>query len=151
MKRLPDLLAAWSVTLWVGGLFAIGYLAAPALFYSLDDRMLAGVLAGKMFSWMAWVGLVCGAWLLIFRLARYGAGALKQSVFWVIVGMLLLTLAQQFGISPVMQELKNQALPKDVMNSLFRDRFQKWHGISSMVYLVQSLLGLLLVAKQNTR
>jgi hypothetical protein len=65
--------------------------------------------------------------------------------------MLLLTLAQQFGISPVMQGLKDQALPKDVMSSLFRDRFQTWHGVSSIVYLMQTLLGLILVAKQNTR
>jgi hypothetical protein len=43
------------------------------------------------------------------------------------------------------------AMPKDVMASLFRDRFQTWHGISSAVYLIQSLLGLALVAKQNTR
>jgi len=35
VKRLPDLLAAWAVTLWVGGLWALGYLAAPMLFYNL--------------------------------------------------------------------------------------------------------------------
>jgi hypothetical protein len=49
---VPDLLAAWALTLWVGGFWAIGYLAAPMLFYNLDDRMLAGMLAGKMFTGM---------------------------------------------------------------------------------------------------
>jgi hypothetical protein len=151
MKRLPDLLAAWSVALWVGGLWAIGYLAAPALFYNLDDRVMAGFVAGKMFAWIAWVGLVCGTWLLVFRLARAGGGALKQGFFWIVLAMLLLTVAQQFGISPIMQELKDLAQPRDVMESLFRDRFQTWHGISSAVYLIQSLLGLALVAKQTGR
>jgi len=151
LKRLPDLLATWSVALWVGGLWAIGYLAAPALFYNLDDRMMAGFVAGKMFAWMAWLGMVCGAWLLVFRISRSGGGVFRQAFFWIVVAMLLLTLAQHFGIRPLLQELKNQAMPKDVMESLFRDRFQAWHGISSVVYLIQSLLGLALVAKQGAK
>ena len=151
MKRLPDLLAAWALVLWVGGLWAVGYLAAPTLFYSLDDRMLAGLLAGKMFGYIAWVGLVCGAWLLIFRLGRLGGAALKQGFFWIVLAMLLLSLAQQFGIQPILQQLKDQAMPKDVMESLFRDRFAAWHGVSSAVYLIQTLLGLAAVAKQGSR
>ena len=151
VKRLPDLLAAWAATLWVGGLWAVGYLAAPTLFYNLDDRMLAGMLAGKMFGYIAWVGMVCGTWLLLFRLTRLGGAALKQGIFWVVLVMLLLTVAQQFGIQPIMQQLKDQAMPKDVMESLFRDRFATWHGISSAIYLIESLLGLALVAKLNSR
>lgn len=151
MRNFPDLLAAWSVALWVGGLWAIGYLAAPVLFYQLDDRMLAGALAGKMFAWIGWLGIVCGVWLLVFRLARFGAGVFRQVFFWIVLVMLLLTLGQQFGIQPVIQQIKDQALPQDVMQSLFRDRFQTWHGISSVVYLIESLLGLALVAKQNSR
>lgn len=151
MKNLPDLLAAWAVTLWVGGLWAIGYLAAPTLFYHLDDRMLAGALAGRLFTWVALLGMVCGLWLLLYRLSRFGAAALKQGFFWLALAMLLMTLAQYFGIQPVLQQLKDQAMPQDVMQSLFRDRFRTWHGISSIVYLIESLLGLLLVAKQNSR
>ncbi len=151
MKRFPDLLAAWAVALWVGGLWAVGYLAAPTLFYSLEDRMLAGMLAGKMFSYIAWVGLVCGGWLLVFRVARFGGVVLRQGFFWIVLFMVLLTLAQQYGIQPIMQQIKDQALPKDVMESLFRDRFATWHGISSVVYLLESLLGLALVAKQGSR
>ncbi len=151
MKSFPDLLAAWSVSLWVGGLWAIGYLAAPTLFYHLDDRMLAGFLAGRMFMWIAFVGMACGVWLLLFRLSRFGGAAFKQGFFWIALVMLLLTLAQHFGIQPVMEQLKDQAMPQDVMNSLFKDRFAAWHGVSSVVYLIESLLGLALVAKQNSR
>lgn len=151
MKTLPDLLSAWAVALWVGGLWAVGYLVAPTLFYTLDDRVLAGNLAGRMFSHMGWVGMVCGAWLLLFRLSRFGGAALKQAFFWIALVMLLLSLAQQFGIQPLMQQLKDQAMPKDVMESLFRDRFATWHGVSSAIYLIESLLGLALAAKQNSR
>lgn len=151
MKRLPDLLALWAVTLWVGGLFAIGYLAAPVLFYQLDDRALAGLLAGRMFTYIAYVGMVCGLYLLLHRLVRHGGAALKQGFFWTALLMLLLALGQRYGIQPIMEGLKAQAWPQDVMQSLFRDRFQTWHGISSAVYLIQSLLGLALVAKFSSR
>jgi hypothetical protein len=151
MKNLPDLLAAWSVALWVGGLWAIGAIAAPVLFYHLDDKMLAGWLAGRMFTWVAWLGIACAAWLLVFRLGRVGPAAMKQGFFWIVVAMLLLNLAGHFGIQPILQQLKDQALPQDVMQSLVRDRFQTWHGISSAVYLLQALLGLWLVAKQNSK
>jgi hypothetical protein len=76
---------------------------------------------------------------------------LKQGIFWIVLVMLLLTVAQQFGIQPIMQQLKDQAMPKDVMESLFRNRFATWHGISSAIYLIESLLGLALVAKLNSR
>ncbi len=151
MKNLPDLLAAWALALWVGGLWAIGYLAAPVLFYHLDDKMLAGRLAGHMFTWIALFGIAAAAWLMIFRLSRFGGQAFKQGFFWIVLVMLLLTLAQHFGIQPVLQHLKDQAMPQDVMQSLFKDRFAAWHGVSSVVYLVESLLGLVLVAKQNSR
>jgi len=59
--------------------------------------------------------------------------------------MLLLTVAIHFGIQPIMEGLKEQALPKAVMESLFSDRFARWHGISSIGYLIESLLGLVLV------
>ena len=151
MKKLPDILALWAAVLWVGGLWAVGYLAAPTLFYNLEDRMLAGMLAGKMFSHIAWVGLFCGGWLLLFRISRHGGAVFKQAFFWIVLLMLLLTVAQKFGIQPFLQHLKDLAMPKDVMESLFRDRFATWHGISSAVYLIESLLGLALIARQNSR
>ncbi|MDP2829891.1 MAG: DUF4149 domain-containing protein [Sulfuricellaceae bacterium] len=149
MKRLTDNLALISITLWVGSLWAIGYLAAPVLFSSLGDKMLAGALAGKMFAIVAWIGMASGTYLLLHRIAIFGAATLKQRFFWIVLFMLLLAVAQQFGIQPIMEGLKEQALPKSVMESIFRDRFSRWHGISSIVYLIQSLLGLALVLRKN--
>jgi uncharacterized membrane protein len=145
MKSFLDRLAAVLLVAWVGGLWAIGYIAAPTLFAELSDRQLAGNLAGELFKWIAWVGIVAGSYLLVHRLGRDGFLALKQSFFWVVLAMLLLVLGQQFGIQPLMQALKDQAMPQAVMESAFRDRFAAWHGISSIVYLVVSLLGLVLV------
>jgi hypothetical protein len=145
MRNFYDKLSFIAITLWVGGLWSIGYLAAPVLFASLGDKMLAGMLAGKMFAWIAYVGMGCGVYLLIHRLAVFGGSALKQGFFWVVLVMLLLTLAMHFGIQPILAGLKEQALPKEVMESVFRDRFVRWHGVSSIGYLIESLLGLVLV------
>ena len=39
------------------------------------------------------------------------------------------------------------AMPADVMHSVFADRFRTWHGVASIAYLIESLLGLVLVLK----
>lgn len=137
------------IAVWVGGMLAIGYLAAPVLFAQLADRTLAGNLAGAMFSAMAWVGIVCGAYLLLYLVASKGWRAIKSGVFWIVLLMLALTVAGHFGIQPILAQLKADALPRQVMESALRDRFATWHGISSGLYLVQSLLGLALVVLQE--
>lgn len=145
MKRFWDGLAGVLLVLWIGGLWAIGYVAAPALFASLDDKQLAGNLAGRLFELGAWIGIVAAVYLLVYRIARDGGAALKTLFFWVVALMLALTAASHFGIAPLLQSLKDQAMPQAVMQSVFADRFARWHGVSSIVYLIQSALALLLV------
>lgn len=145
MRRLSESLYLFAITLWVGGLWAIGYMAAPVLFGSLGDRQLAGLVAGKLFALIGWVGLGASAYLIIFLLGRWGGQFIKRAVFWLVLLMALMAAAQLFGIQPLMEQLKLDALPREVMESVFRDRFATWHGISSILYMVQSLLGLWLV------
>ena len=133
----------------MGGLWAIGYIVAPVLFSSLGDRQLAGMVAGKLFALIGWIGLGSAAYLLLFLLVRRGGQIFKGAVFWLVLSMALLVAASQFGIQPLMAQLKADALPREVMASVLRDRFAAWHGISSILYLVQSLLGLWLVVWAN--
>lgn len=148
---LSDSLALILITAWVGSLWAIGYLAAPALFYTLgENRQLAGNLAGTMFTWVAYLGLFSGIFLLAHRVAKFGLNAFKQTFFWAVFVMLLLTLFGHFGIQPMIAQLKAQAMPADVMNSVFRDRFATWHGVASIAYLIESLLGLVLVFRARS-
>ncbi|MCX7179706.1 MAG: DUF4149 domain-containing protein [Proteobacteria bacterium] len=149
MRRFADALYSIVITWWVGALFAIGYLAAPTLFAELTDRALAGSLAGEMFRWVAWLGIGCAAYLLIFLMALRGFAALKSAVFWLVLVMLGLTVAGYFGVQPILAQLKADALPRQVMESALRDRFTTWHGVSSGLYLLESLLGLLLVLWQG--
>lgn len=145
MRRLAEALYLLAIALWVGGMGAIGYVAAPVLFSSLGDRQLAGVVAGKLFALIAWIGLGAAAYLLVFLIGRWGAQVFKRSVFWLTLSMALLAAVSLFGIQPLMAQMKADALPREVMESVLRDRFAAWHGISSILYLVQSLLGVWLV------
>ena len=149
MNKLAEALYSIAISLWVGGMCAIGYLAAPVMFHELTDHTLAGNLAGAMFTLVAYVGLACGGYLLLYLLLRRGWRAIKLGVFWIVLSMLALTVAGHFGIQPIIAQLKADALPRQVMESALRDRFAAWHGVSSGLYLLQSLLGLWLVVWQE--
>jgi hypothetical protein len=147
LKNISRNLAALSVVLWVGSLWAVGYLAVPVLFHAQPDRQLAGMLAGEMFERLGYAGIVCGGYLLQHRLAASGKAALREPLFLAIATMLIISLAIQFGIQPLMAGLKAQALPLEVMDSPFAGQFRMWHGISSVLYLLESLLGAMLAVK----
>ena len=126
------------LTAWVGGLWSIGYIAAPTLFAVLDDRKLAGQLAGEMFHIINWLGITCGILLSLIVLKRYS----RCWQLWVLLLMLLLVINNEFLLQPMMAELKAQGL---IEGSEAKSRFGMLHGISSSAYLLTSILGLVLV------
>lgn len=149
MRNFTEALYFVVLTAWIGGMWAIGYLVAPTLFATLGDRQLAGLVAGKLFWLMGWIGLGGGAYVLVFLLARLRAAAFKRAALWLTLAIIAMTAASQFGIQPLMAQLKAEAWPREVMETVLRDRFATWHGISSILYLVQSVLGLWLVVSAS--
>ncbi len=149
MGRLASALYSIAVAVWVGGMLAIGFIAAPVLFAQLADRTMAGNLAGEMFTITAWMGFACGAYLALHVLFAKGWRAIQSGVFWIVLLMLVLTAAGHFGVQPVLAQLKADALPRQVMESALHDRFAAWHGVSSGLYLLQCLLGVALVILQD--
>ncbi|GAB4120791.1 MAG: hypothetical protein Fur0040_00350 [Sideroxydans sp.] len=122
----------------------IGYLAVPLLFQNLD-RQLAGLIAGRMFATLNYIGFVCGLYLLAYRWRLTGGHILYDRAFHLIATMLAITLAIQFGLQPLMADMKLQALPLEVMQSPYAGQFKMWHGLSSILYLIESLLGAALI------
>jgi hypothetical protein len=145
MRDLPRHLAALSITLWVGGMWMLGYVVVPVLFKVLPDRQLAGMVAGHLFTLLAYIGIACALYLLIYQLQQSGRTALRYNAFRITAAMLLLVLVGQFVLQPILADLKLQALPLDVMKSVFAPQFKTWHAVSSILYLIQSLLGIALV------
>lgn len=139
-------LAFITMTLWIGGLWMTGF-SAYLLFDALQDKQMAGMLAGRLFTVISYIGIASAFYLLIQRLLEFGTTALKQMYFWAVFAMLLLVLAGHFGIQPLLAQLKADALPNDVMQSVFASRFKTWHGVDSMAYVMECLLGLVVVIK----
>lgn len=130
------------LTLWVGSLWAIGYLAVPVLFALLDDRGLAGMLAGRMFSLVSYLGLVCGGLLLAGTALRHGRAVWRSLRAGLLLVMLSLVVVGEFGLQPLMAQLKADGLAE---GSVQAAQFARLHGIASLLYLINSLCGLLLV------
>jgi hypothetical protein len=134
------------LALWVGGLWVVGYLVVPSLFATLDDRQLAGLAAGQIFQTMNYVGLVVGVYLLTSVLIRSRKQKFKKwRLHWregALVTMLLVIMVAAFIIQPMMQELKVQGIVK---GSVQASQFGRLHGVSSILFLLNSVLGLFLV------
>lgn len=131
------------LTLWVGSLWAIGYIAAPVLFHALEDRQLAGNLAGEMFTIVYYIGIVAAPLLLVSLWGRTGR-VVREWRFWAIAAMLVLVCIGLFVLQPRMQALKAQG--ELVRGTEQAAQFGRLHGLSSALYLATSLAGLALVA-----
>ena len=109
---------------------------APLLFAELDSRAQAGSVAGSLFTLTSYIGLVCGSLLLLVN------GTVFRCINWrlvVIVCMLLLVAVGQFVITPMVADLRVQGLTGT-------PRFGQLHGLASVLFIITSVLGLVLVA-----
>jgi hypothetical protein len=136
-----------AVTLWVGALWTSGLLVAPVLFNVLEDRALAGLIAGRVFNVTALVGFVCGVVVLVSCCWQLRRRAFRHMVPWLVLLMLLCAVVGQYGIQPVLAGLREQAAPAPVMQSPFGASFMLWHRVAEALYLLQCLLGVALVAR----
>lgn len=136
-------------TLWVGSLWTVGYLVAPTLFATLADRALAGTIAGSMFRIEAWLSIACAiALIVLIQLTTNREDAVRRKSWMILIAaMLTCTLASHFGLQPYMAALRETAGAGGVMMSEARTQFGILHGISSAIYLIESLLGAALILK----
>jgi hypothetical protein len=136
-------------TLWVGSMWTIGYLVASTLFAMLPDKILAGTIAGRLFQIEAWLTVFCALALIgLLRLSRKNRSDKSGTpLLWLVAAMFACTLLGYFGLHPFMAALRDAAGPGGVMDSDARTEFGILHGISSILYLMQSLLGVVLVLK----
>ncbi|WP_345891196.1 DUF4149 domain-containing protein [Burkholderia sp. Ax-1719] len=144
---MPHRLFALLAMLWVGSQLTIGYAVAPVLFTSLD-RMSAGALAAQLFRIEGMIGLVCGVLLLVLAnvFVRRGEVGYRR-LRWLLVGMLLCVVIGYYALQPFMNAMRMNAMQAgvDIAHSAYASRFGMLHGISSLFYLVESLLGAWLV------
>jgi len=131
------------LTLWVGGLWVTGLVVAPVLFRNYE-RVLAGEIAGRLFAAMSMIGLLCGALLLFFAVAHARQRVWRDWRAGVLVVMFAITVTGEFGLAARMRELKELMAVQPVAAAIMAE-FGRLHGFASLLFLVNSALGLVLV------
>jgi uncharacterized membrane protein len=133
-----------ALTIWVGGMLVVGYIVVPVLFRTLEDRMLAGDIAGQLFSILSKVGLGCGLILLSVAIVRSSGDWYRVWQIWILLAMMSIILIGEYGLTPAMQAIKQSAGVALEKGTEAYQQFARLHGFSSVLFLVNSLLGIVL-------
>ena len=126
------------LTLWVGGVWVVGFVAVPLLFDRLGDRVLAGDLAGILFAVVHAIG---GLYGVVAVLQGWLGGRFPSRVRdGLVLAALLLIGVEQLVLAPQIAELRHQSPP-----ATGTEAFARLHGMASTLYLIEALIGLGLV------
>jgi hypothetical protein len=135
--------------LWAGSVWAVSYLAAPSAFAVLDSTR-AGDVVGVMLTRSAWLAIAVAA-LLALLVARAPDldGRRRRWLYGLIAGMLVCSLVVYLGLQPAMAAIRAAAGPAGVRASKGYGTFMALHGVSQVLYLLESIFGAILVAKSR--
>jgi len=149
--------ALLALVVWVGGLVALGGIAAPSIFDVIaqrqvaDGRMLSGALFGEMLRRFTVVSYAAGGLLLLTLLARRILGPRPHRFAWRAgIGALMLA-ATAYGSMVVASRIEQLRREIGVAPSTLpegdarRVEFGRLHGLSTALQLVPLLGGLALI------
>ena len=119
-----------------------GFVVAPLLFQNMLPSV-AGNIAGQLFSIISYLGLFCCSFLLLGQLVNPCAKRFNNFRVWSLIAMLVIIVIGEFVIRPMMVDLKQGGLVAGSQDAI---DFGRLHGVSSMLYMINSVLCLVLVA-----
>ena len=149
--------ALLALVVWVGGLVALGGIAAPSIFDVLaerqlaDGRMLSGALFGEMLARFTAVSYASGGVLLLTLILRRILGPRPHRFAWragIAAFMLAASAYGSIGVASRIRQLQSDigvapsSLPE---GDARRVEFGRLHGISTALQIVPLLGGLLLI------
>lgn len=154
LVTLSAILEIIAITIWVGGMAALAFIAAPAIFQSEPSREKAGKMFGLMLRRFHWVAYGCGAVILLSGGLRWAGGSFNHRLsaseltrYVIAVLMLGLSLYSGLAISKKLDGLRKKMTggidrtPKDDPN---RIEFNHLHRLSTTLMAFNLLLGLAL-------
>ena len=148
--------AAVALVFWVGGLAALGAIAAPAIFDVLgakggDGRALAGAVFGETFRRFSVASYVAGAIVILSLAARGVLGPRPRRFLLRIIVVALMIAASAWSGLVLGPRIQNARRALDVAPSSLpeadprRIEFGRLHGMSTSLQLVPLLGGLALL------
>jgi hypothetical protein len=135
--------------LWAGSLWTIGYVVAPTLFLSLHDNVQAGTIVGFLLRIEAWLSIACAIILMVLVKASVEEPARKRTLLLLVAGMLACALVIWLGVQPLMAKLREAAGAAGLQGTPEGRQFGILHGVSQLVYLVESVLAGVLLVKMR--
>ncbi|MES2900910.1 MAG: DUF4149 domain-containing protein [Pseudomonadota bacterium] len=124
-------------------------IAAATLSAYITDRAAFGAAVSYLFRIEALVGLVCSLVLLVFLWSDTQLGNAKRRNQSIMAAVGLACILGYFALQPVMAGLREGAGPAGVMASAARKQFGMLHGVSMLLYLVQTVMAVVLVVKNR--
>ena len=146
MNSLFQKLSIIISSLWVGGIWSM-LMVTTILFNKVPSSYIAGAIANDMFAFMNLFGMFSSGFLIIYGFKKINLLFLKSVVFWVLLLMLFLILISYFGINPIIDNFNDSSVSKEIIESVFADRYSTWHGVASAAFLFECALGILLLLK----
>jgi hypothetical protein len=135
--------------LWAGSVWAVSYLAAPSAFAVLDSTG-AGNVVGIMLTRLAWLSIVLAPLLALAVSRSIDLDAKRRRWLYALAGaMLACSLIVYLGLQPMMAAIREAAGPAGVRASPQWSTFAALHGVSQVLYLLESVLGAVLVVKSR--
>jgi len=135
--------------LWAGSVWAVSYLAAPSAFAALDSTG-AGNVVAVMLTRSAWLALALAVLLALLAARASDLDARRRRWLYALIGgMLACSLVVHLGLQPMMAAIRQAAGPAGVRASPQWGTFAALHGVSQVLYLIESILGALLVVKSR--
>ena len=135
--------------LWAGSIWAVSYLAAPSAFTVLGSGQ-AGDVVAVMLTRSAWLAMALAALLTLLVVRAPDLDARRRRwLLGLIVAMLACGLGVYLGLQPAMAAIRAAAGPAGVRASPQYGTFMALHGVSQVLYLIESILGALLVVKSR--
>ena len=122
-------------------------LMVTTVLFNKMPNYIASSLALDMHLFINLFGVISSLILLFIGFKSTGAAYLKSSIFWMIIILLVIIFISYFGINPLIENLKVNDLPKELMEGFFAERFDNWYGIASIAYLIECIIGIFLLLK----
>ncbi|CAN7457985.1 DUF4149 domain-containing protein [Massilia sp. LjRoot122] len=135
--------------LWAGALWALGYIAAPAVFAAVPSTV-AGDVVAVLLHRLGWVSLGCAVLMLaLVRLSSDLDAGRRRFLNLLVLAMLACALVMWAGLQPAMAQMRELAGPGGVRASPYWTQFAVMHGVSQLFHVIESLLAAMLVLKSR--
>lgn len=147
MTRAAHALYFTALSIWVGGLASLAFVAAPMIFRNSPSRAVAGAIFGPILRTFAWVELACALMVVASSiiLAQSDPRGLRGEPLRLalVAVMVLLLCSYAFGVYPAVAEERSRLSGFDAIpeGDPARARFDRLHRWSTRLVGANLLLG----------